>query len=273
MAELEEASILAGQPAGVELTEDAFLGEALRVLQPRRGYRAGLDAVLLAAAAPLERGDGAKKAGDVRVLDVGAGVGVVGLCLAHRVATAQVTLVERDPFLASVARENIVRNRLGDRVQVAEADVAQPLGSVPELQAMAETFDVVLSNPPYHDSAAGTSSADALKAASHAMPAGSLDRWVQFMASMARPGGAMAIIHRSDALTELLGACARRFGALVVSPIYPRAGAAANRIIISGIKGSRAPLAIAAGCVLHGSDGRFLPEIDAVLRHGASLRG
>lgn len=272
MSEKQGAAAVAEDGARPDLTDDAFLGEALRVLQPRRGYRAGLDAVILAAAAPLERADERGK-GDVRVLDVGSGVGVVGLCLAHRVRTAKVTLVERDPFLVSLARENIARNGLGARVEVVEGDVMQSLSSVPELRAMAESFDVVLSNPPYHDSAAGTSAPDALKAAAHAMPAGSLERWLQFMASMARPGGAMAIIHRTEALAELLSTSARRFGGLVVLPLHPNAGAAAGRIIVSGIKGSKAPLAIAAGRVLHGSDGRFLPEIDAVLRHGARLQG
>ena len=63
------------------------------MLQPQNGYRAGLDAVLLAAAAPATPG--------IRVLDVGAGVGVVGLAVARRIADAHVTLVERDPLLAA----------------------------------------------------------------------------------------------------------------------------------------------------------------------------
>ena len=70
--------------------DDAFLGGALRILQPQEGYRAGLDAVLLAAAAPV------RASRKDRVLDVGAGVGVVGLAVAQRMHRAHVTLVERD---------------------------------------------------------------------------------------------------------------------------------------------------------------------------------
>lgn len=249
-------------------SDDAFLGGLLRILQPRRGYRAGLDAVLLAAAAPTVD---AASGEPLRVLDAGAGVGVVGLCFARRVAHARVVLVERDPVLAALARENVARNGLGDRVQVLEADVAAPLATSPGLSAAAGSFDLALCNPPFHDAAAGTSARHALKAASHAMPAGSLAHWLRFLAAMARPQGAMALIHRADALGEILEASARRFGALQVRPLHPYAETPASRVLVQGIKGSRAPLQIAAGVILHRPDGRFTEAVEAALRHGHAL--
>jgi len=103
-----------------DVTEDAFLGGALSILQPRKGYRAGIDAVLLAAAVPVVENR------VERVLDAGAGAGVVGLCIARRVSTAQVTLVENDPFLVELARANVARNSLRERVIVVAADVTGP---------------------------------------------------------------------------------------------------------------------------------------------------
>lgn len=253
-------------PKARDISEDAFLGDQLAVLQPVRGYRAGLDAVLLAAAAPVPAGGS-----PISVLDVGAGVGVVGLCLARRVSHARVTLVEREPSLAVLARENVARNGLSDRVDVIEADVLSPLGEMPDLKARAESFDVVLSNPPYHDVGAGTLAADPAKAGSHAMPAGALERWLRFMASMTKPGGAVAIVHRADALDDVLAGCRRRFGALRVLPLHPRAGASANRIIVSGVRGSRAPLTLCASLVLHDEAGGFTPRVEAALRHGTAL--
>ncbi len=251
------------------VTEDAFLGGRLMILQPRKGYRAGLDAVLLAAAAPLSR---LPDAPPIRVLDAGSGVGVVGLCLARRVPNAHVTLVERDPALAALAEENIRRNDLFQRASVIEADVTGPLSASPKLAALAESFDLVLSNPPYHDEGFGTPAPDPLKAASHAMPQGHLDRWLRFMASMTRAGGAFAVIHRAEALTELLTACGRRFGGLIVRPFHPRSGAQASRIIVEGSKASRAPLGIAPGTVLHDEAGPYRANVEAVLREGAAFR-
>jgi tRNA1(Val) A37 N6-methylase TrmN6 len=244
-----------------ETTDDAFLGGALRVLQPKDGYRAGMDAVLLAAAA----------SGKPRVLDVGAGVGVVGMAVARRIAQAQVMLVERDPLLAALARINIARNDLGGRVRVVEADILRPLGELAELHGLAETFDQVLANPPYHALGRGTHPRDRQKGAARVMASGDLERWFRFMAAMAKPGGRTSLVHRADALGEILRAGARRFGGFVIVPIHAKGGEAATRILVHATKGSRAPLTLLAGIVLHDADGRLQPQIEAVLRAGAAL--
>ena len=247
-------------------TDDVFLGGALHILQPRDGYRAGLDAVLLAAAAPVEAGLGQ------RVLDVGTGVGVVGLAVARRVGDARLTLVERDPEMAGCARANIERNGLAERVRLIEADVARPLGEAEDLRAAAQSFDHVLANPPYHVEGRGTAAGDAAKAAAHAMPDGGLERWLRFMAAMTRSGGTATLIHRADALGEILAGCAGRFGGLAVLPLHAKDGEPAGRVLVQGTKGSRAPLVLLPGVVLHGPDGKFRPEIEAVLRAGAPFR-
>ena len=251
--------------ADPSVTDDAFLGGALRILQPRDGYRAGVDAVLLAASAPVKAGQ------RERVLDVGAGVGVVGLAVARRIADAEVVLIEREPRLAELARTNIERNGLSERVRVVEADVEQPLGRQPALAAMAESFDHVLANPPFHTQGSGTAAADPAKAAANAMAEDSLVGWARFLAAMARPSGTAAVIHKAEALAALLAAWNGRFGALEVLPIHPRRDAAAIRVIVHGIKGSRAPLGILPQLTLHGDDNGFRPEIDRILRQGAGL--
>ena len=243
-------------------TEDAFLGGALSILQPKGGYRAGLDAVLLAASVPQ----------DARaVLDVGAGVGVVGLAVARRLADARVTMIEREPELAALARANIARNGLGQRVSLIEADILKLPREDPGVGAADETFDHVLANPPYHVEGRGTAATDPAKAGSHAMAPGDLDRWVRCMVRMARPGGAATLIHRADALGDILTALAGRFGGAIVLPIHPREGEPASRVLVQARKGSRAPLQLSAGLVLHNADHSFRRDVDAILRHGAAL--
>lgn len=248
-----------------DTSDDAFLGGALHILQPKRGYRAGLDAVLLAAAAPVQAGRGE------RVLDAGAGVGVVGLCVARRIEDAHVTLVERDGAAAALARTNIERNGLAGRADVIEADLLRPLAELKDVIVHAEGFDHVLANPPFHAEGRGTAAGEASKAAAHAMPGGELARWVRFLAAMARPGASATLVHRADALAEMLAALSGRFGGLIVLPIHPREGAAAGRVLVQGIKGSKAPLVLRPGLVLHGPGNTFRPEIEAILRHGARL--
>ncbi len=244
---------------------DAFLGGALRVLQPATGYRAGLDAVLLAAAAPLQPGR------VEQVLDVGAGVGVVGLAVARRAADAVITMVEREPAQAELCRANIAHNGLAERARVLVGDVTRPLGEQPDLQKLAASFEHVLANPPYQVEGAGTASALPLKAAANAMPRTGLADWLRFMAAMARPGGTATMIHRADSLDQVLLAFDGRFGGLIVFPVFPRRGAAAHRVLVQGVKGSRAPLQIRPGLVLHRAGHGFRPQVDAILRQGARL--
>jgi tRNA1(Val) A37 N6-methylase TrmN6 len=250
-------------PAADALTEDAFLGGALTILQPKAGYRAGLDAVLLAAA--LRAG------ANERVLDAGSGVGVAGLAAARRLPEVEVMLVEQDPHLAEIARRNIARNGMSGRARAIAADVTQPLGACAELHALAERFDHVLANPPYIVEGRGTAASHATKAAAHAMPSGDLDRWMRFAASMLRPGGTVTLIHRAEALAEVLAALEGRFGDARVLPVHPFAGNPASRILVRATKASRAPLVLHSPIILHEADRSFRADIDAVLRRGAAL--
>ncbi|MBL8564757.1 MAG: methyltransferase [Hyphomicrobiaceae bacterium] len=250
-------------PAGV--TADAFLGGALKVLQPARGYRAGIDAVLLAAAAPGGTGR------PVRVLDAGAGVGTVGLCVARRMPDARVDLVEMQPLLADLARRNVAANSLSQRLNVFEADILSPAATLAAAGLSGEHYDVVLANPPYHEEGSGTASTNPVKAGANAMPPGALDDWARAMARFCRPGGQAVMIHKADALDEVLAVLSRRFGALDVLGLHSRAGAPAGRVLVRGTKGSRAPLRLLAGFVVHGSDGGFTDKADAILRDGAGL--
>ena len=246
-----------------ETTVDYFLGDRLTVRQPVKGYRAGIDAVLLAATA---------RSGESPILDLGAGVGTVGLCAAVRCPDVNVTLLERTSALADLARANIAANDLASRVAIVEAEIGEALPPDAARALPASTFAHVLANPPFHDEGAGTSSLWPLKAVAHAMTSDALESWARFMARMAMPGGRATIIHKAEALPRILSAFENRFGALTILPIHPRAEAPAIRVIVDGVKGSRAPLVLKPGLILHGPGNAFLPEIDAILRQGAALQ-
>jgi tRNA1(Val) A37 N6-methylase TrmN6 len=248
------------------VTDDAFLGGRLNVLQPRLGYRAGLDAVMLAASVepPGDR--------PFRVIDLGAGVGTAGLCVAARCPAAEVVLLEREAELAALARENVARNGLAGRVTVVEADIAK-LSSASLGQCGLEdaTFDHVIANPPYHAEGAGTPAQHALKAAAHAMPEEGLEVWCRALTRMAKSGGQATLIHKATALPELLAGLKGRFGALVAMPLVSHAGQPAIRIILKGVKGSRAPFRLDAGFEIHDADDRFTRAAESVLRRGLGL--
>lgn len=194
------------------------------------------------------------------MLDLGSGAGVAALvALAHH-SKLKALLVDADPALAELAARNIEANGFADRADAALADAATPgRGALAR-----DGFDVVIANPPFFEAGAATAPADA---AAHSLPPGALDRWVATAAACVRGGGELVFIHRAAALATLAAAFARRLGGIEILPLAPHPGAAATRILIRGLKGSRAPLALLAPIAVHETPGGpFSARIEAVLR-------
>src|SRR6266852_4566216 len=126
-----------------ETTQDAVLGGRLALRQPRHGHRVGHDAILLAAATQARPGE--------RAVDLFAGVGAAGLALALRVPRLDVTFVEIDPALVTLARDNIARNDLSDRARAVVLDVDAPAREFSAAAISAASADRVLMNPPFND--------------------------------------------------------------------------------------------------------------------------
>jgi tRNA1(Val) A37 N6-methylase TrmN6 len=238
------------------LTEDLWLGGRLMLVQPKRGHRVGTDAALLVAAA------GDTQQG--RIVDVGAGVGAVGLALAKQNPLASADLVEIDAELAQLAESNAARNGLQPRARVLRLDA---LDSSERREAgLSESAHCVVTNPPFFDAGAVRASPHEGRARAHVLARAGLADWIEASLAMLAPGGRFVMIHRPDALGLILAAIGSRLGGLALLPIHPAAGASAHRLLISGVKGSKAPMRLAPGLVLHGADGRMTPEADALHR-------
>jgi tRNA1(Val) A37 N6-methylase TrmN6 len=248
--------------SGVAVTSDRFLGGRLVLLQPRKGHRAGHDAILLAAATAARPQD--------RVVEFGAGVGAAGLALAARVPGIALRLVEIDPALAELAQRNAAQN--GIDAAVRTADVTARAAALTAAGLAPDSADVVLMNPPYNDGVRHQPSPDAGRRLAHESDAKTLERWVHAARRTLRPGGALTLIWRAEALPALLAALQRGFGSVVILPVHPRPEANAIRVLIRAVKGGRAAPAICPGITLNDAANKPDPAIDAVLRGEGTLR-
>ncbi|WP_298239989.1 methyltransferase [uncultured Bradyrhizobium sp.] len=243
------------------LTEDAFLGGQLRLRQKRSGHRAGHDAILLAAATEARAGD--------RVVDFGAGIGTAGLALARRIPGIRLGLVEIDPELAGLARDNAAANAIAAETIVldvtADAEAFASHGLSPD------SVDAVLMNPPFNDSVRHRGSPDQARHTAHVATAETLNAWVHAARRVLRSNGALTLIWRADGIADVLAALSRGFGSLAILPVHGEAGRPAIRVLVRAIKGSRAPTRLLPGLMLNDESGVSKKEMTEILEGRAAL--
>jgi tRNA1(Val) A37 N6-methylase TrmN6 len=232
------------------MSGEKFLGGKIIVRQPETGFRAGLDAVMLAAAVPDAE----------TALELGAAVGTASLCLAARLMRTLITGIEIDPALTKLANENAAANGMDTRVKFVTADAfALP----PELK---REYGAVLMNPPFHGE--GQSSPDPSRARA-LMDKGRLCDWLEAGLKRTVSGGSFTAILRADRLNEALAALPET--GVILFPLWPQAGEAARRVLIQVRKGTRAPFRLLPGLILHDSRGAYTTEAEAILRGEAAL--
>lgn len=236
----------------------AFLGGRLSLAQPKRGYRAGMDAALLAAACDAGSGQ--------RVVEAGCGAGAALLSAAARRPGSRLTGIERDPQALALCRENIAANGLSERVQALEGDVSQKLSALG-----LEPFDGALANPPFFDDP------DAIRGPAPEregawIAEGGLEAWTRFLLKAVREGGTITLIHRADRLADILELLGKGAGSLRIRPVHPFADQPAKRVLVRATKTGKAPLVLLPALVLHDrSGGKHTAEADAILRGEAEL--
>jgi tRNA1(Val) A37 N6-methylase TrmN6 len=238
------------------IVENALLGGRVRLRQPAKGYRAGMDAALLAAAVSGKPGE--------RLIEAGCGAGGALMQIAARYPEMAVVGLERDPAMADLARENAALN--GVSASVVTGDVAAGFRAL-ELPL----FDWAISNPPFFDDPG------ALRAPSPGkrdawMADDGLAAWMRFLLKSVREGGKIVVIHRADRLADLLTLLSETAGSFAVRGIHPYADEPAKRVLVQAIKTGRAPLRLLPPLILHDRSGsKHTQEAEAILRGEAAL--
>ncbi len=239
-----------------KLSTDRFLDGKVMLQQPESGYRAGIDPVLLAAAVPA--------AGGEKVLDLGCGVGAAALCLAARVADVVVEGVDIQSNLVRLARENAGLSGLAARARFQSADILT--------LSLGQIFDHVMANPPYVANGAGTVSPDPAKALANMEGEAVVTDWIAAALAHVVDGGSITFIHRYDRREEVVAGLSPACGDIVSFPLWADPGRKrAKRVIVHARKGGDGPPRESDGLVLHGDDGSYTSETEAILRDAAAL--
>lgn len=244
-----------------DLTHDAFLGGKLWLWQPKRGYRAGVDPVLLAASVPAMSGQS--------VLDLGCGCGTAALCLGARIPGLKLTGVELQEEYAALARRNGAENNAD--LSVFTADLRALPNTLRQQQ-----FAHVMMNPPYFDRRAGSPAQDHGRDTAFGGET-PLETWIDIGIRRLAPKGYLTLIQRMERLPDVLNAVGNRLGGVVVLPVVAREGKAPERFILRGIHSGRAAFVMSAPLVMHDGDSHvadaesYTPRVRRILRDAQML--
>ena len=242
-----------------DFTKDSFLGGGIKIWQPKKGYRAGIDPILLAASVNISEGQ--------KVLDLGCGVGTASLAIAYRVKDVELYGIEIQKVFADLANLNSDENGIELKLECS---------SITNLSAniTSKSFDHVIANPPYFDRKTSVRSINLAKEKSFGDTC-LLSDWLKVAAKRAKPKGFVHFIVRSERLPEMFNNMPNSLGSLVITPILSRQNENAKLTILHAKKNGRSGFTISSPIILHplksDSQEKYVPEVDQVLRNGASL--
>jgi tRNA1(Val) A37 N6-methylase TrmN6 len=239
------------------VTKDAFLNGEVHVFQPAKGFRAGTDSVLLAAALDADATGAA--------LEVGCGSGGALFPAAKRLAGMHFAGLEQDPAAFERAERGRVANRMEGQVELIHGDAARMPG------LWENRFDLVFSNPPFFGE--GTIKQPGAGKDAAYLESLPLKDWINAMLFALRPKGTFVMIHRAAELARILAVIERQAGEIAVLPVRSYPGSDAKRVIVRARKGLRSgPMRLLAGIDLYqAKGGERTALIEAVTYDGVGL--
>ena len=248
---------LAGWKDG-SLTEDYLLAGSIQICQPKDGFRAAIDTVLMAASVPASSGH--------RVFEAGSGSGAAAICLGNRVPGSEITGIEIQPNMVTLAGHNIRLNQLQKNVKVMIGDIGGP--PPPMLRG---PFDHAMANPPFMGANEGRVPKQTETAIAKTFGMTDLNDWITGIHFQLKRKGTITLVWRADKLHLAISALMLEFGDIRVFPLWPKPGRSAKRVLVRARKGVKTPMTLLPGLVIHREDGSYTSACEAVLKGGSSL--
>jgi len=226
----------------------------LQLFQPRQGYRYSLDALLLTRfCAELKPGS--------RIVDLGAGCGIISLVLARLNPEATVLAVENNTDMASLVERNIRHNALAERVSVHAADVMSLRAVYP-----VSSVDLVVSNPPFRSQGSGkVSPQPGRDAARHETTAGMAD-FLGMAKYLVKPGGRICFIYHPSRLAEFIATAVElKLALLRLRMVHGTVGAESKMFLAELAKSSRGGLTVEPPLIVYDDNGEYSAEATQIL--------
>ena len=240
----------------MDIIEAKFFGGQVTVFQPKDGYRAGTDAVLLAASLAGKSGE--------QFLELGVGSGIVTLLASHHNPDCHFTGLERSSDMLALSRRN---TKAHENIGIVE-------GSIRDLpKDWHLKFDQVFTNPPYFDKRAALRMSKAKEPSFVNQKSLTIKDWIEAMLLMLKPRGVGTLIYRADGVEKVLATLGNKAGRIKILPIHAFAVDPAKRVMVQFRKGVKSETTLLPALVLHerGKQEKFTPIASKIISGEAQI--
>ncbi len=220
-----------------------------RIIQKKKGFCFGMDAVLLSGFAQVKEGEVA--------LDLGTGTGIIPILLEAKTQGRHFTGLEIQEEMAEMAGRSVRLNHLEDRVDIVRGDIRE----ASRLFGKA-SFDVVTSNPPYMNDNHGLKNPDLPKAIARHEVLCTLDDVCREASLLLKSGGRFYMVHRPHRLAEIITTLkAYKLEPKRMKLVHPFVDKEANMVLIEAVRGGRSMMKVEAPVIVYREVGVYTQEI------------
>ena len=228
---------------------DDLMRNGYRIIQNRKKFCFGMDAVLLSGFARAEKGE--------RTLDLGTGTGIIPLLMAAKTRGESFAALEIQPDMADMAGRSVALNGLEKKITVVTGDIKE----ASEIFGRA-SFDVVTCNPPYMDQSHGLRNPDEPRAIARHELLCTFEDVAREAAAVLRPGGRFYLVHRPRRLAELICVLKNhRLEPKRMKLVYPYLESEANMVLLEAVRGGGVQLRVEPPLVVYERPGVYTREI------------
>ena len=228
------------------VTIDKILRGKISIIQLKKGFRYGFEAVFLAAFVNGYLKKIKKK--NFFLADVGSGVGTISLIIAYQNNDINITAIENNKSFLKIASENITKNNFKNKINVIEGDI---LNINRELN---NTFDFVVTNPPFYVDQHKQSDNELDNYAKRII---NYESWIEGSLKILKHNGIIFLIIPTGLLEKSLTSLSKKAGSFKIFPIWPDQKKSSKRLILLAKKGGRSPTELMPGLKLFNNQGKI----------------
>ena len=224
--------------------------KGLKIIQNKDGFCFGMDSVLLTGfAKDIKKGS--------RIIDLGTGTGIISILLSKKVAPEKIIGVDIQEEVCDMAKRSVILNKIEDKVEIINEDI-----KILNKKIQSDSFDVVVTNPPYKKQQSGMLNENKTKLISRHEITADLEDFIRQSSYLLKSNGELYIVHRPERLSDIFTLLRKyKLEPKDMQLVFSEKGKNAKLILLKAVKNAKSFLKIRKPLFIYNKDGEYTDDI------------